>query len=609
MRPNAAWPSALAAQDEDMLSLIRKSLYLAAGDRRWPWFLVILLALGVSGVEAVGAVLIFGLVGLITSPAQPVELPLVGPVRLVDGEGADDIVVTAALVVAGFFIVRALIIIGMMYVQARVTQSAGARLASRLHRGYLDMPYSFLIMTNSSQQIRNVQDTVPRVVADVFVQGTRAASELVVVIVLSLVLVVVSPLAMGLLIVVLMPGLVALNRVLRPRLETLGRQTQDLSRQSVQLLQETLQGLREIRVRGREEQFAGLFASIRHALAQSKYRRSVLHILPSVALETGLVLFITSFLALAVSGGDEARDVLPVLGMFAYVGFRLKPSLNQLVDGANALRYSAAAIEDLHSDLRRGEMWSEAARRPAPPLSFHRTIELRGVSFGYPGSATPALSDIHLTIPRGSAVGFVGETGGGKSTLLDVIVGLLEPDRGTVYVDGVDIRGARATWMQRIGLVSQATFLLDTSIRKNIALGHSDADIDDERVRQVLAMAKLLDFVDTLPDGLETVLGERGVRLSGGQRQRIAIARALYPNPDILVLDEGTAALDNRTEAEVMSALGSLRGTCTLLMVAHRLSTVRDCDVIHVISGGRLVAAGTYDDLARVRSEFKDVAR
>lgn len=592
-----------------MLDLIRKSFYLAAGHRRWPWFLVVALALAVSAVEAVGAILIFALLGLISKPTEPIEVPVGGTINVPAGASTDDVVVAAALLVASFFIVRGFIVVGMIYVQARVTQSAGARLAARLHGGYLAIPYSAYIATNSSEQIRNIQDAVPRVVADLFVQGSRAVSELIVVVVLGAVLVITSPLAMGLLLLILVPGILALNYFVHPRLESLGRQTQDLSAQSLQTLQETLHGLREIRIRGREDYFASVFAWIRYALAQTRYRRTLLQALPSPALETALVLFISSFLAVAVAAGDDPRDVVPVLGMFAYVGFRLKPSLNQVVDGVNAARYSAAAIDDLHHDLRRAETWLEAKAQASGSVAFERSIDLEDVVFTYPNSNLPALAGIQLKVVRGASVGFVGPTGGGKSTLLDIIVGLLDPDDGAVRVDGVDIRGARGAWMKRIGLVSQSTFLLDASIRKNVALGLGDAEISDDRLREVLAVSQLEGFVQDLPDGLDTVLGERGVRVSGGQRQRIAIARALYPEPDVLVLDEGTAALDNRTEADVISGLEGLQGRCTLLMVAHRLSTVRNCDVIHVVSGGRIVASGSYTELSRASAEFRDLAR
>lgn len=593
-----------------MLTLVRKALYLAAGHRRWPWLLVIALALVVSVVEAIGALLVFGLLRLMTAPTEAIELPLFDNLRPVLGVGdASDNVVTVAILVAAFFVARALIIVGTTYVQARVTQSAGARLAYRLHQGYLSMPYVLHVRTNSSDQIRNIQDTVPRVVADVFVQGARAVSESIVVVVLGLVLVIASPVAMALLLLVVAPGVLALNRYVRPRLEALGRATQDLSGQSLQLLQETLQGLREIRVHGREQYFASVFASIRHKLAQTRYRRTVFQMMPSPVLETALVLFMAAFLVFTIFSGQDTADVLPVLGMFAYVGFRLKPSLNQVVDGVNAIRYSAAAIDDLFDDLRSAESWALGEDEVPVSITFEQAIELSGVVFRYQDAPMPALAGIDLVIRRGTSVGFVGPTGGGKSTLLDVIIGLLEPDEGTVRVDGVDIRQGKLSWLQRLGVVPQTTFLLDTTLRRNIALGVPDIEIDQQRLEAALALAKLDEFVASLPAGVETMLGERGVRLSGGQRQRVAIARALYSEPEVLILDEGTAALDNRTEDDLMSGLGRLRGSCTLLIVAHRLTTVRNCDVVHVVEGGHIVASGPYSELVRDSRQFKDLAR
>jgi ATP-binding cassette subfamily C protein len=335
----------------------------------------------------------------------------------------------------------------------------------------------------------------------------------------------------------------------------------------------------------------------------------VLQALPSTVLETALVLFIVSFLIVTILSGGSATEVLPVLGMFAYVGFRLKPSLTQIVDGVNAIRYSAAAIEDVHNDLLRAESWSQLHHQTSAPIALERAIELDGVVFRYPGASVPALAGIDLVINKGTSVGFVGPTGGGKSTLLDVIIGLLDPDEGTVRIDGVDIRTARNSWLQLVGIVSQVNFLLDTSLRRNIAFGVPVENINDDRLTEVLALAKLDEFVASLPAGVETEVGERGVRLSGGQRQRIAIARALYSDPAVIVLDEGTAALDNQTEAELMTMLARYREMRTLLMVAHRLSTVRNCDVIHVVDAGRIVASGGYEELESGSKHFKNLAR
>lgn len=589
--------------------MIIKTLYLAAGYRRWPWFVVFGLALAVSFVEALGAVLIFGLVSLITDPRQPVDLPILGDVATVIGGDSNRVILTAAVFVGVFFIVRASIVACMAYSLARVTQSAGARLANRLHRGYVTMPYVRYLQSNSSENVRNIHVSVPGVVANVFVQGTAALSELIIILVLGTILVLAAPVAVGLLVAVIGPVVYVTNLFVRPRLVVLGREGQDIAGHSLKVLQETLQGLREIRVYRREGHFISLFEGISYDLARSKARRSFLAALPTMTLETALVLMMSIFLVFSVLTGLNSDRVLPLLGMFAYAGFRLKPSLTKVLDGVNSLRYSTAAIEDLHEDLKRAEEWMGSSKVTKTDIGFDRSIDLAGVSFQYPGTVTPAVTEIDLSIAKGASVGFVGPTGSGKSTLIDLIIGLLEPDKGNVSVDGVDIRCARDSWFGRLGVVPQSPFLLDTTIRENIALGADDKGVDEAWLHDVLALAQLNDFVERLQDGVDTVLGERGIRLSGGQRQRLAIARALYTKPDVLVLDEGTAALDNRTEAELMAALQRLSADTTLLMVAHRLSTIEHCDVIHVLDEGKLVASGPYEDLLTNSTEFRDLAR
>jgi ABC-type multidrug transport system fused ATPase/permease subunit len=587
-----------------MLELARRSLYLAGGGRRWRWTLVVALAVTVSLFETIGAGLIFGLLSLVASPSDEVDLPLLGDVRSALGGDEARILTIAATVVAAFFLLRALVVIGAAYVQARVTQNAGARLSVRLHAGYLRMPYAIYTATNSSTHIRNINDTVQRVVADVFVQGARLVSEAAVMLALVILLVVTSPMATALLVFVMLPSVLAVNRYVQPRLTTLGVEAQTLGGSTLRLLQESLHGLRDIRMVDREQHFGSRYARARFALAHNRQTRTVLQQIPLVAVETSLVLFISGLLVLAIATGDSAAQVLPVLGMFAYVGLRLKPSLNQLLTSMNGLRYTQASINDLYEDLKRAEAW--LASPPAKgELTFARDIALDHVSFRYGGAERPALRDVQFRIARGSSVGIVGPTGGGKSTLIDVLIGLLEPDEGQVLVDGVDIRTAKSAWLGRLGVVPQTIFLLDDSLRRNIALGDEDGAVDEQRLQSALACAQLLSFVDALPDGLDTPLGEAGVRVSGGERQRIGIARALYRQPDVLVLDEGTSALDNRTEAELIAAIDALRGSYTLVIVAHRLSTVERCDQVHVLEGGRLVSSGTYEQLLASSESFQ----
>jgi len=273
------------------------------------------------------------------------------------------------------------------------------------------------------------------------------------------------------------------------------------------------------------------------------------------------------------------------------------------------MRNVAPAVERVHALLLRFE--GARAPEPGPPepeLRFERAIVLDRVSYQYEAGAAPVLTDVSLTIRRGESVGIVGATGAGKSTLIDLVLGLLEPTGGSISVDGVDIARARRAWQRRIGYVPQAAFLFDDTIARNVALGVRPAEIDAARLADALRMAQLAEFVATLPDGVDAQIGERGIRLSGGQRQRVAIARALYRQPEVLVFDEATAALDNQTEREVTRAIEGLRGQKTLVIIAHRLTTVRHCDTLVFLRAGRVDAIGPFDRLLEESAEFRAMA-
>ena len=282
--------------------------------------------------------------------------------------------------------------------------------------------------------------------------------------------------------------------------------------------------------------------------------------LPRLVIETSLIWFVLGFFAVTVAMGSTTQGALSILGLFAYAGLRLQPSLQKIAAGFNSLKFSTAPTADMYRDLQMIEE-NSAKGEPAGLFPFEREISLRDVSFSYQGTQSEAVAGINLTIRRGEQIGICGPTGGGKTTLADLITGLLSPSTGRVTVDGRDIATDTRGWQRNLGVVPQMIFIIDDSLCRNIALGVADSEIDERAVREAVGLAQLDDFVESLPEGLETLVGERGVRISGGERQRIAIARALYRRPQVLIFDEGTSALDNATEQELMRSLQFCVGT------------------------------------------------
>ena len=295
---------------------------------------------------------------------------------------------------------------------------------------------------------------------------------------------------------------------------------------------------------------------------------------------------LTTLVLTMLAQGREMPAIVSMLGLFAAASFRLMPSINRTLVAVQSFHYGLPAITTLHRELHSGALVA-ASSEPLAPLSA--SIEAVNLTYTYPGAASPALTGVSLVVRKGEAVGLIGPSGCGKSTLVDVILGLLTPDAGAVLVDGVDIQQHLRGWQNQIGYVPQSVYLTDDTFTRNIAFGLPDDRIDPGAVRRAVEAAQLQDLVDSLPDGLDTLVGERGVRLSGGQRQRIGIARALYHDPAVIVLDEATSALDTVTEHGVMQAVQALQGRKTVLIVAHRLSTVEYCDRVHRLTHGRVV--------------------
>jgi ATP-binding cassette subfamily C protein len=381
----------------------------------------------------------------------------------------------------------------------------------------------------------------------------------------------------------------------------------------VKTIQQGLAGVKEARLFGCERFFLDAFRRSGEAYSRSLVVHGVTGILPRYVLEIVGVLALVLVTIAMLGRGAEARAVLPLLGALAVAAVRLLPSLARILGSVAQIRFHKPSLDALYDAFQLEG--PDAAQRElrkdrVPPLRMEREVRMVDVHYTYPGAAEPSLRGVTLRLAKGESVGLVGLSGGGKTTIADTLIGLLTPDRGRVEVDGEPLEGERLiAWQRNIGYIPQTIFLCDDTIRRNVAFGVEDEEIDDERVREALKAARLDELVATLPEGLSTFVGERGIRLSGGQRQRIGIARALYFDPKVLVLDEATSSLDGATEREVVEAIERLRSERTMLVIAHRLSTVRACDRIVLVAKGEILDSGTWDDLLGRSDEFRKLVR
>lgn len=491
------------------------------------------------------------------------------------------------------YAIKACFLLFAAWRQVRFVSRLQADIARRLFTTYLTQPWPFHLQRNSSELIRNISEIPTLALTCIGLLGTLAESMIMVGI-------------LGLLLwfeptgAIVVGSLMAaatwvLERVSRNRLIKWGQSFHHHAKLGYKSMLEGLGGAKDVKMRGCEKLFVDQFSVHRNAQVLMQGRQMLFNQVPRLWYELLAVAALCALTAVMAWQGKSNRAMIPTLGLFAAAAFRMLPSVNRLASAAQNLRFSTAVIDTIASELKLGgENISEDLPRP---LVFENTISIDRVTFRYPDAAIDSLSDVSLRIAQGESVGIVGGSGAGKSTLVDVILGLLTPTRGRVLVDGRDISADIRSWQASIGYVPQTIYLCDDTLRRNIAFGIPDDRIDETAFNRAVHAAQLQNFFATLPQGAETLVGEQGVRLSGGQRQRIGIARALYHDPKVLVLDEATSALDNATESSVMEAVDALHGVKTLIIVAHRLTTVGNCDVIYKLDHGKVVDTGTFAEV------------
>ncbi|MEK9500748.1 ABC transporter ATP-binding protein [Gaopeijia maritima] len=478
-------------------------------------------------------------------------------------------------------------------------------ISTRLFSGYLTSPYTLHLQRNSSDLLRNVNQDAAVIVGGAIMPLLAGSMEVFTLVTILGLLVVVEPLASVAATVVFGGTVLLFARLIQRHIERLGRRERDARARMIRAVSEGLTGIKTTRVLGREAHFLGRYAAASEEYAAAGVIRQVLDALPRLILEVVGVVGLLGLTAALIASGRTLESLVPTLTLLAVALVRLIPSFGRLTSAHMKLGWGRAALDGVYDDLRRLGVAAPGIPQGERQPTVQEAIRLEQVTFTYPEASGPSLVEVDMEIRRGQAVGLVGPTGSGKTTAVDVILGLLTPTEGRVSVDGVSLAGRERGWQRHVGYIPQDIFLSDTSIRQNIAFGIAQSEIDDDAVERALEAAQIREFVHRLPDGVNTMVGERGVRLSGGQRQRIGIARALYHDPDVLVMDEATSALDTETERTVMKAIEHLKGSRTLVIIAHRLSTVEACDRLYLLRDGRVEASGSYRELEAHSEAFQ----
>ncbi|MCH8466825.1 MAG: ABC transporter ATP-binding protein/permease [Roseinatronobacter sp.] len=505
--------------------------------------------------------------------------------------------------------------IAKTWVVARFSTMRVHSISHRLLGTYLAQPYGFFLNRHSGDMGPRVLAESGQVVGSFF----RPAAELIAATLTTAAIVGlllwVEP-VVALVAFAVLGGIYGVVYLLtRQRLKRLGQIRVAANRQRFRMTNEALTGIKDIKLLGREVAYLDRFAEPSLQMARVQVTVAVLSQVPQLALQAvalgGVILLCLVLIDPAgLASGAALGGLLPVLGVFAFAGQRLMPELSKLYQSLAQIQSGSAAVDAVYDDLVQRKSLRSISRKTPIGMGLRTSLVLENISYNYPNADQAGIRDLSLSISAGEKIGIVGSTGAGKTTLADIILGLLEPDQGRMVVDGVEITSDNTrAWMQSVGYVPQDIFLTDAPVAENIALGVMPGAINQEHIRKAARIARIDQFImGELPDGYQTPIGERGVRLSGGQRQRLGIARALYHDAELIVFDEATSALDNLTEAEVMDAIDALPGDKTVLMIAHRLSTVKRCDRIIVLEKGQLVGCDTWDALMAENTAFRKIA-
>ena len=558
--------------------------------------LAVLILIG-GVLETLGVSMMLPVVNVIMDPESIMDNVWV--IRIMDIlhiENSTQLIILILGAVIALFVIKNAYLLFQTYVQNTFVARNRNRMISRVMREFLNRPYEEYLGADIPTVFRLTDSDIPNAFQLILVM-IQMVTEIVVSVCLCIVLVVISP-AMSLFIVVIFLGMtLVIMKVLKPRLNEIGRKNQAIQSRIAKWRIQSIYGLKDVKVLNREEFFVRNYYESGAIGANVARNYAVLNNLPRLLIETVFIAAMLLFIMIYILKGNDITVLIPQLTAFAVAAIRIMPGTNRINTYLSQIAYSQPCLDYLYENLT--ENMKEdvngsvtglegVEKKELPELQLQDRIALNHISFTYPNTEKPIFTDAHMEVKKGQSVGIMGPSGAGKSTIVDILLGLLHAQEGTITCDGRNIFENYPSWLSKIGYIPQSIYLIDESIRDNIAFGIDADKIDEKRIWEVLEEAQLKEFVEELPEGLDTTIGDRGVRISGGQRQRLGIARALYHNPEILVFDEATSALDSDTEKAVMDAVNSFHGKKTMVIIAHRLNTIAKCDVIYKVENEKI---------------------
>lgn len=584
-------------EDNKKVTMLQKVGYLF--DKKQKMQLVGLAGLILIGgiLETLGVSLLLPVVEVLMDPEDIMDNKLVAAVvEFLDIQSSKQLIMIMLGTLIVLYIVKNAYLLFQTYVQNTFVTRNRNRMISRVMREFLNRPYEVYLGADIPTVFRLTDSDIPNAFQLILVL-IQMVTEIVVVVALCIVVVVVSP-AMSLFIVAIFLGMtLIITKVLKPRLNDIGHRNQAIQSRIAKWRIQSIYGLKDVKVLHREEFFVRNYYESGAIGANVARNYAVFNNLPRLLIETVFMVSMLLFIMLYMMRGGDIKVLVPQLSAMAVAAIRVMPGTNRINTYLSEIAYSQPCLDYLYDNLNESMKMdlngsvtglTGEEREKLPKVELRDKIVLDHITYAYPNTDKNIFTDAHMEVKKGQSVGIMGPSGAGKSTIVDILLGLLHVQSGTITCDGVDIFDNYPAWLSKIGYIPQSIYLIDESIRDNIAFGIDADRIDDKRIWEVLEEAQLKEFVEELPEGLDTTIGDRGVRISGGQRQRLGIARALYHNPEILVFDEATSALDTDTEKAVMDAINSFHGRKTMVIIAHRLNTIAKCDVIYKVEDEKI---------------------